>query len=204
MKQLLVALGVILVSHAGMADNNTGTGWIPEGDVCSTQHWFDPSVPDSCASGLSCMSLSNGTDLSGVCCNRDAINSTLGDVPGYPSGWQTVNTRYQKRVQGYELCLGFYYTRTEYRCIAGYYGNPTNTSSGCTACPANATCPAGATTFSCNQGYYKNGSGCTACTAPGTTSVGAVAQTSCFIPSGTTGSDGTGWYSYVGNSYWCG
>lgn len=34
MKQLLVALGVILVSHAGMADNNTGTGWIPEGDVC--------------------------------------------------------------------------------------------------------------------------------------------------------------------------
>ncbi|MDE6250297.1 MAG: hypothetical protein K2M34_01520 [Alphaproteobacteria bacterium] len=51
---------------------------------------------------------------------------------------------------------------SQYRCKSGYYGNP---SSGCTACPSNATCKGGTgtTTFICNYRYYKNGTVCTAC-----------------------------------------
>lgn len=49
-----------------------------------------------------------------------------------------------------------------YRCKKGYYGTA---SSGCTACPANATCSGGTgtTIFKCDVNYYKNGNGCTAC-----------------------------------------
>lgn len=71
-----------------------------------------------------------------------------------------------------------------YRCKSGYYGTP---SSGCTQCPANATCNGGTgtTTFICDYRYYKNGTGCTKCpdSAAGglgtlvSTNAGAIADT---------------------------
>lgn len=54
-------------------------------------------------------------------------------------------------------------TTTSYSCIEGYYGTPTSSNSTCTKCPANATCPAGSTTFTCNTGYQKIGNNCIKC-----------------------------------------
>ena len=56
-----------------------------------------------------------------------------------------------------------------YMCGRGYYGTATSeTSSGCTKCPANANCNTGGTTFYCNPGYYKSGSSCAKCPNPTT------------------------------------
>lgn len=81
-----------------------------------------------------------------------------------------------------------------YKCAANYYGSAQMTNgtlTGCTRCPANASCPAGSTTFLCNQGYYQNGDVCTRCPADangvqGTTkSTGAKGVTECYIPKNT-------------------
>jgi len=60
-----------------------------------------------------------------------------------------------------------------FRCAAGYYGNPTITTSGCTACPTG-----------------------------GTSAPGAKAKTECYIPAGTTQSDSTGTYVITSNCYY--
>ena len=58
---------------------------------------------------------------------------------------------------------------TKYICGKGYYGNATSETSGCTKCPANATCTNGII-FNCNSGWYKNdvGNGCSPCPDPKT------------------------------------
>lgn len=92
---------------------------------------------------------------------------------------------------------------TSYKCNSGYYGTATSASSGCTACPSNATCVGGNnSTFKCNKGYYKNGTSCSACpffsipnnmVQTGTTAgTGATAITECYIPSGNAFADTTG------------
>ena len=93
---------------------------------------------------------------------------------------------------------------TTYRCNSGYYGMARSASSGCTKCPSNATCAGGnGSTFVCAKGYYKSGSSCADCPNNGTTSgTGATSISSCYIPSGTTGSDSTGTFKYVGNCYY--
>lgn len=62
---------------------------------------------------------------------------------------------------------------------------------------------------SCNSGYYlmTNISGgigdCLACPSPGSESDGGTSGISgCYVPSGTTGSDSTGSYTYSGNCYY--
>ena len=113
-------------------------------------------------------------------------------------------------------------TSTRYECGSGWYGSPTSASGPCTRCPENATCPGG-TTFKCNIGYVKNadGTGCTKmariclpgqyrgedgeckdCPSPGTSSRNASGITSCYIPSGYTGSDTSGSYEYAANCYY--
>ncbi len=86
-------------------------------------------------------------------------------------------------------------------CASGYYGTATSTTSGCTACPSNATCAGGNnSTFVCKKGYYKNGSSCSACPGSGTTSAaGATSISSCYIPSGTAFSDSEGGGEYTAN-----
>lgn len=93
---------------------------------------------------------------------------------------------------------------TTYRCNSGYYGTARSASSGCTKCPSNATCAGGnGSTFVCAKGYYKSGSSCADCPNNGTTSgTGATSISSCYIPRGTTGSDSTGTFKYVGNCYY--
>lgn len=78
-----------------------------------------------------------------------------------------------------------------YRCKDGYYGSDTL----CTKCPDNANCPAGSTTFTCNQGYYKPGRSGTECKrcpeygnkAYGTTkNSGSTSIADCYIPENST------------------
>ncbi|MDE6478141.1 MAG: hypothetical protein K2L95_03205 [Alphaproteobacteria bacterium] len=91
-------------------------------------------------------------------------------------------------------------TSSSYKCASGYYGTATSSTSGCTACPSNATCAGGNnSTFSCNKGYYKDGSSCSACPGIGTSAAGATSISSCYIPAGTTYSDSTGGGEYTAN-----
>ena len=62
---------------------------------------------------------------------------------------------------------------------------------------------------SCNSGYYlmtdyaSGTSSCWSCPSPGSASDGGTSGISgCYIPSGTTGSDGSGSYTYSGNCYY--
>lgn len=56
--------------------------------------------------------------------------------------------------------------------------------------------------YQCKAGYYGTGTTCTACPSPGTSAVGATAITECYIPSGTSFSDGTGSGTYKSDCYY--
>lgn len=70
-------------------------------------------------------------------------------------------------------CDGTCTESTSYRCTAGYYGNPNASAPHCTPCPA-----------------------------PGTSGTGAYSISHCYIPSGTTGSDASGTFTYTSNCYY--
>ncbi len=69
---------------------------------------------------------------------------------------------------------------------------------------ANAACTATTKTYtSCKPGYYLSGVACQSCPNGGTSAdknTGGV--TACYLPSGTTGSDSTGSYTYTANCYY--
>ena len=74
---------------------------------------------------------------------------------------------------------------------------------------AGYTCPEYKRYTSCNSGYYfltvlgGDTGNCMECPSPGTKSDGGTSGISgCYIPSGTTGSDGSGSYTYSGNCYY--
>lgn len=75
---------------------------------------------------------------------------------------------------------------------------------------AYGACTATTKTYtSCNSGYYLltvsggDTGNCMECPSPGTKSDGGTSGISgCYIPSGTTGSDGSGSYTYSGNCYY--
>ncbi|MDE6250537.1 MAG: hypothetical protein K2M34_02800 [Alphaproteobacteria bacterium] len=96
------------------------------------------------------------------CNNGDWI--TLGSIPG------ATHQRRQLKNCNCNTCLDGGY---EYRCVSGYYGSPSNATSGCTQCPT-----------------------------PGTSANGATSITSCYIPSGTTFSDTSGSGTYTANCYY--
>lgn len=80
-------------------------------------------------------------------------------------------------------------------CVAkeGYYLETKNGTTTVKACPANATCPGGKETFSCNKGFYKNNSqdGCTSCPTGSTTeSVGSGSILDCTAIEGYYGNSG--------------
>ncbi len=73
---------------------------------------------------------------------------------------------------------------------------------------AMAACSVSGTTYSCAAGYYLSLGNCLQCPAVGTVrgttpdkNTGDI--TSCYIPSGTTGSDDTGTFEFTGDSYYC-
>ncbi|MCM1294614.1 MAG: hypothetical protein NC311_03570 [Muribaculaceae bacterium] len=88
-------------------------------------------------------------------------------------------------------------------CDNGYYeGTDLLDMCTCEKCPvANSTCTS-ATSFKCNANYYKNGNTCSPCPQSGKSATGSTAITSCYLPSGTTGSDTTGTYKYTADCYY--
>ncbi len=103
---------------------------------------------------------------------RKSCDGTCSDCT--TSAWTAGNTGYQKRT--YASCntaTCVCTKRTQYQCAAGYYGTSSNGTSGCSRCPSN-----------------------------GSSTAGATAITSCYLPSGTTGSDSTGSYTYTSNCYY--
>lgn len=73
---------------------------------------------------------------------------------------------------------------------------------------ADADCTAGAKTYTaCKPGYYLSGTSCMRCPSSGgvfgtTADNNTGGITSCYLPSGTTGSDATGSFTYTGNCYY--
>lgn len=86
--------------------------------------------------------------------------------------WTAGNTGYQKKQVASCVC-GVCKKDYEYRCAANYYGSSTNGTSGCRACPNGGKSQAGSTSI-----------------------------TSCYLSTGTSGSDVTGSYQYTGNCYY--
>ena len=94
-------------------------------------------------------------------------------------------------------------TSMTYKCASGYYGTATSAFAGCTKCPTNATCAGGnGSTYVCNSGTYKTSSGCASCPWPGTSAAGSTSISSCYIRSGTLGSDDSGSYKYTADCYY--
>ena len=122
--------------------------------------------------------LKKGPVDTGECGNQEVwICSTCGgcvsdtDWIDADNGYMKKSTRQCKNLLGTDACMT---TKTEYQCAAGYYGNPTSATSGCTKCPSSATgvaglSPAGATSES--QCYINaeekicDDSGCFKCSA---------------------------------------
>ncbi len=69
---------------------------------------------------------------------------------------------------------------------------------------ANAACTADAKTYTaCKTGYYLSGGTCYSCPSGGTSAdQNSGGITDCYLPSGTTGSDSTGSYTYTSNCYY--
>lgn len=103
---------------------------------------------------------------------RKACDGTCIDCT--TTAWTTGNTGYQKRTYASCNTSTCVCTKTtQYQCAAGYYGTSNNGTSGCTRCPSS-----------------------------GSSAAGTTAITSCYLPSGTTGSDSTGSYTYTANCYY--
>ncbi|MDE6481505.1 MAG: hypothetical protein K2L25_01645 [Alphaproteobacteria bacterium] len=116
-----------------------------------------------------------------LCCDGSIGGGTSRPDPCiyYPCGWRNTGTAgYQSYTQCTSNDNKCDTSITAYRCAVGYYGTSTNGTSGCTRCPASG-------------GVY------------GTTAdAGATSITACYIPSGTSFSDGSGSGTYTGNCYY--
>lgn len=114
-----------------------------------------------------CYIVPAGCTTANSSCN--VICSTCTDITGGPNDYGIMTTDSRSVSTS---CTGSIYfgctcdiTGTSYACGAGYYGTATSSSTGCTACPDNATCAGGnGSTFTCNSGYIKLNSNPTVCT----------------------------------------
>lgn len=205
MKKLIIGIFGVGIAILPMSDDAYGVSYSCCADMCP----------------ISCGSVSYSVD-----CNSTSWCNSCKDGYGI-TDFSTGVTAYQTRRRQW-TCNNCVNTATcvtistRYECGYGWYGSPTSESGPCTPCPENATCPGG-TTFTCNTGYVKNadGTGCTKmariclpgqyrgedgecknCPSPGTSSSNASGITSCYIPSGYTGSDTSGSYEYAANCYY--
>lgn len=114
------------------------------------------------------------TYMDGTICTDIPITQCCKTRPGPWSGnWTAWRPGYQRMENRDYECDGTYIVTYSYRCAAGYYGSSTNGSSGCSKCPS-----------------------------PGTSDAGATSITSCYIKSGTTGTETNGTYIYTSNCYY--
>lgn len=143
----------------------------------STTYVFTPCT--SCAPGytLTKTSFSQCGSLNPIFQVCDCVCSNCTSDAAYTAA----GTGYQKKVNRTCECSSGTAKCTEttvYQCAVGYYGRSTNGTSGCTRCPSSG-------------GVYGT-----------TAAAGSTAITSCYIPSGSSFSDGTGSGTYTGDCYY--
>ena len=207
MKKLIIGIFGVGVAILPMSDDAYGVSYSCCANVCP----------------ISCDSVSySGNCESTVWCNSCKDGYGITDFSTGVTAYETRRRQWTcSNCVNTATCVT---TSTRYECGSGWYGSPTSESGPCTRCPENATCPGG-TTFTCNRGYVKNADGtgceemqiilpcaigqyrgedgeCKDCPSPGTSSIGASGITSCYIPSGYTGSDTSGSYEYAANCYY--
>ena len=164
-------------------------------------------MPISSYAALNCCTqdcgIGSGSTFSASCTNTSVCNCKNSTTTS--NGVTTTTSR-----EIYLWCEGdTKYARCDsslpsYTCAADYYGTATSASSGCTACPANATCAGGnGSTFVCKAGYYKDGTSCKACESGATSPAGSTSHTACCYPSGSSFSnDGKGSGTYKNACCW--
>ena len=205
MKKLIIGMFGVGIAILPMSDDAYGVSYSCCADVC-------PITCDSVSYSVNC----NSEFWCTSCKDGYGITDFSTGVTEY------VTRRRQWTCNNCVNTATCVVTGERYECGSGWYGSPTSASGPCTRCPENATCPGG-TTFTCNRGYVKNadGTGCTKmariclpgqyrgedgecknCPSPGTSSRNASGITSCYIPSGYTGSDTSGSYEYAANCYY--
>lgn len=159
-----------------------------------------------------CTGATADSSCTNICTSSVCPRGTSATLPTGYTGKVTIAVITQCNGASSYSCSCGMSTTSSLSCATGYYGTPSYTYyngdafGGCVKCPANtATCSG--TTFTCAKGYYKNGFSCTRCPSSGgvygtTASTGATSITQCYIPSGTSMSDGTGTYTYTSNCYY--
>ncbi|MBD5389404.1 hypothetical protein HDR63_04080 [bacterium] len=118
---------------------------------CSPQSIYGVYFYPPCERGLSCEGKTTlgqypgiedaDFDSYGWCLDVDA--SVECETCNLQTEWRTHSAGYQVRKTGTCLPATCEFI-AEYRCDAGYYGNPGATASGCTKCPNDRTRPIGA------------------------------------------------------------
>ncbi|HIS71043.1 MAG TPA: hypothetical protein IAD02_03600 [Candidatus Enterousia intestinigallinarum] len=119
------------------------------------------------------LACSRDTDCPGGICVMSGGGTTCTASNCSPSAWTAYATGYERRTYRYCSTSTKCTSSIQYRCAAGYYGRTINGSSGCTCCPNSGSSVAGSTVI-----------------------------TSCYLPSGTTGTDTSGTYTYTADCYY--
>ncbi len=178
-----------------------------------------------CATCQSGYTLTNTSSTTGPFCKSNTLKTCCKTCSNCTSDttWSAYGSSYpgyEKKVTATCSCAGTCTRSISLRCVAGYYGSASMSSSGpkgCTKCPDNATCMGGnGNGYSCNVGYYRSGSDCVrcptvpnvytdkACTHPavGTTrSSGSEVINECILPTGTY-YDPTGEMEFTNNCFY--
>lgn len=183
-------IGTVCPSDDWTSINSQPTNCASYSDYCYGSETSSSKKVYSCNICSSGYKIQSGSVSVSGCSNTITANTCVQDCTGCTdcstTSWTASSIGYQERT--YATCNCNTCTKTtQYRCAAGYYGNPTTGTSGCTLCPSS--------------GIYSNSGLTTLISA--TSAAGSTTKTSCYIPSGTTFYDATGSGEYDGNSYYC-
>lgn len=137
------------------------------------------AAPNCCATA--CINAPVGATITydASCTDSNVCNCTGTTETALSGGVIEIRTKTKK-----QMCSASYVasarcmTDTTYKCAVGYYGSPSIFNKTCTRCPA-----------------FGDVYGTTA-------SAGAAANTNCYLPAQTTGTDTSGTYTYTSDCYY--
>lgn len=143
---------------------------------CAAGYYGSPtSSSSSCTKCPDGKTSSPGATMASQCTDEGNLGDTISCIgcPTQSLSWTAAADGYQAR------CV---ISTCEVRCASGYYGSASintknSTMSGCNLCPTSGG-------------------------VAGNSAAGSTSITGCYIPSGTSFTDGTGTFSYTSNCYW--
>lgn len=214
----VVSVNAFGVSEGESCADGQGVWWFFESPGKMTSTWMNYSVSNECIAQcggqndcLYCVDNSTSTNSNGfyICLSEYSSCTFMYTFLGGPSGWTSSDGQVYKTSsstnstshvitdtrEGWSSSYGSYrcaYSKTStYRCASSYYGNPTSSSSGCSACSSLTTSYVYSGTTGTTKAKYSSGGG-------GTSS------SSCYMPygSGTTYHDSKGKFYYPSACYY--